>query len=460
MERNLLNKKVTVIGAARSGIGASLLASRKGAKVLLSDNGSPKLSDEILTQLRSFNVDLEFNGHTEKVFDCDFIVTSPGVPVESEVLSNARSKGIPIYSELEFASWFAKGKIIAVTGTNGKTTTTALIHHILKNAGYKTLIGGNIGEAFSNIVEQTDDETISVLEVSSYQLDLIEGFHPNVAMILNITPDHLDRYENDFSKYISSKFRITKNLDEGDLFIYNKDDENIVKNLVRGKFSIQSFSAQDTSFATSFIVDGKIYIRESDNIDLPEATAEKLNLVIDVNEMLIKGIHNYYNAMAAILATKFVGCDLKKISEGLSTFKGVEHRLEVVRVLNGVTYINDSKATNVRSTYYALKSYDQNIILILGGREKGNDYDEIRELVKERVKVIFAFGESRDKIKNYFEGIIPVVVCNTLDEVVSEANKIAVAGDIVLFSPACKSFDQFTDFEHRGRTFKELVNRL
>jgi UDP-N-acetylmuramoylalanine--D-glutamate ligase len=460
MERNLLNKKVTVIGAARSGIGASLLASRKGAKVLLSDNGSPKLSDEILTQLRSFNVDLEFNGHTEKVFDCDFIVTSPGVPVESEVLSNARSKGIPIYSELEFASWFAKGKIIAVTGTNGKTTTTALIHHILKNAGYKTLIGGNIGEAFSNIVEQTDDETISVLEVSSYQLDLIEGFHPNVAMILNITPDHLDRYENDFSKYISSKFRITKNLDEGDLFIYNKDDENIVKNLVRGKFSIQSFSAQDTSFATSFIVDGKIYIRESDNIDLPEATAEKLNLVIDVNEMLIKGIHNYYNAMAAILATKFVGCDLKKISEGLSTFKGVEHRLEVVRVLNGVTYINDSKATNVRSTYYALKSYDQNIILILGGREKGNDYDEIRELVKERVKVIFAFGESRDKIKNYFEGIKPVVVCNTLDEVVSEANKIAVAGDIVLFSPACKSFDQFTDFEHRGRTFKELVNRL
>jgi UDP-N-acetylmuramoylalanine--D-glutamate ligase len=460
MERNLLNKKVTVIGAARSGIGASLLASRKGAKVLLSDNGSPKLSDEILTQLRSFNVDLEFNGHSEKVFDCDFIVTSPGVLVESEVLSNARSKGIPIYSELEFASWFAKGKIIAVTGTNGKTTTTALIHHILKNAGYKTLIGGNIGEAFSNIVEQTDDETISVLEVSSYQLDFIEGFHPNVAMILNITPDHLDRYENDFSKYISSKFRITKNLDEGDLFIYNKDDENIVKNLVRGKFSIQSFSAQDISFATSFLADGRIYIRESDNIDLPEATAEKLNLVIDVNEMLIKGIHNYYNAMAAILAAKFVGCDLKKISEGLSNFKGVEHRLEVVRVLNGVTYINDSKATNVRSTYYALKSYDQNIILILGGSEKGNDYDEIRELVKERVKVIFAFGESRDKIKNYFEEIIPVVVCNTLDEVVSEANKIAVAGDIVLFSPACKSFDQFTDFEHRGRTFKELVNRL
>lgn len=460
MEKNLLNKKVTVIGAARSGIGASLLASRKGAKVLLSDNGSPKLSDEILNQFKSLNVELEFGGHTDKVFDCDFMVTSPGVPVKSEVLMKAITKGFPIYSELEFASWFAKGKIIAVTGTNGKTTTTALIHHILKNAGFKTLIGGNIGEAFSNIVEQTDDQTISVLEVSSYQLDLIDSFHPDVAMILNITPDHLDRYDNDFSRYISSKFRITKNLDEGDLFIYNKDDESIVKNLSRGKFLVQSFSAFDTSFATAFLFDGKIYVRESDNIDLPEASAEKLNLVIDVNKMLIKGIHNYYNAMAAILATKFVGCDLKKISEGLSTFRGVEHRLEFVRIINGVTYINDSKATNVRSTYYALKSYDSNIILILGGREKDNNYDEIRDLVKERVKIIFAFGESRDKIKNYFKEIKPVIVCNTLDEVVNETIKTAVAGDIVLFSPACKSFDQFIDFEHRGKTFKELVNRL
>jgi len=460
MEKNLLNKKVTVIGAARSGIGASLLASRKGAKVLLSDNGSPKLSDEILNQFRSLNVELEFGGHTDKVFDCDFMITSPGVPVKSEVLMKAITKGIPIYSELEFASWFAKGRIIAITGTNGKTTTTALIHHILKNAGFKTLIGGNIGEAFSNIVEQTDDQTISVLEVSSYQLDLIDSFHPDVAMILNITPDHLDRYDNDFSRYISSKFRITKNLDEGDLFIYNKDDESIVKNLSRGKFLVQSFSAFDTSFATAFLFDGKIYVRESDNIDLPEASAEKLNLVIDVNKMLIKGIHNYYNAMAAILATKFVGCDLKEISEGLSTFRGVEHRLEFVRIINGVTYINDSKATNVRSTYYALKSYDSNIILILGGREKDNNYDEIRDLVKERVKIIFAFGESRDKIKNYFKEIKPVIVCNTLDEVVNETIKTAVAGDIVLFSPACKSFDQFIDFEHRGKTFKELVNRL
>lgn len=460
MKTDLRNTKISVIGAARSGIAASMLAARKGANVFLSDSGSPKLSNEILDQLKNLNIELEFGNHSEKVFNCDFIITSPGVPVDSEVLIKARSKGLSIYSELEFASWFAEGRIIGVTGTNGKTTTTALIHHILKNSGFKTLIGGNIGEAFSNIVEQTDEETISVLEVSSYQLDLIESFHPDVAMILNITPDHLDRYENDFSKYIASKFRITKNLCERDLFVYNKDDENIVNNFSRGRFLTQSFSVYEPNFATAFFVDGKIYVRERDNIDLPEAAAEKLKIVIDVNEMLIRGIHNYYNAMAAILAAKFIGCDLKKISEGLATFRGVEHRLEVVRILDGVTYINDSKATNVRSTYYALKSYDANIILILGGREKGNDYDEIKDLVKERVKLVFAFGESRDKIKNYFDRIKPVIVCNTLDEVVKEAHKKASPGDVVLFSPACKSFDQFNDFEHRGRTFKELVNKL
>ncbi|MGB9664984.1 MAG: UDP-N-acetylmuramoyl-L-alanine--D-glutamate ligase [Ignavibacteria bacterium] len=460
MKTDLRDTRISIIGAARSGIAASMLAARKGAKVFLSDSSSPKLSDEILNQLRNLNVEIEFGNHSVKVFDCDFIVTSPGVPVDSEVLIRARSQGIPIYSEIEFASWFAKGRIIGITGTNGKTTTTALIHHILKNSGFKTVIGGNIGDPFSNVVEQTDEKTISVLEVSSYQLDLIESFHPNVAIILNISPDHLDRYENNFSKYIASKFRITKNLGEEDLFIYNKDDGNIVNNFSRGKFLTQSFSAFDTSFATIFLANGKIYLRERNNIDLPETTSEKLNLVIDVNEMLIKGIHNYYNAMAATLAAKFMGCDLKKIAEGLSTFRGVEHRLEVVRILDGVTYINDSKATNVRSTYYALKSYDSNIILILGGREKDNDYDEIKDLVKERVKLIFAFGESRDKIKNYFDGIKQVIVCNSLNEVVKEAHKKASPGDVVLFSPSCKSFDQFNDFEHRGKTFKELVNQL
>lgn len=460
MNKDISNKKITVIGAARSGIAAALLAARKGAKVLLSDAGNPKLSDEIIGRLKDASVTLEFNGHSEKVFECDFIVTSPGVPIESEVLSKAFSKGLNVFSELEFASWFAKGKIIAITGTNGKTTTTALTHYILQNAGFKSFVGGNIGEAFSNFADKTEDDSISVLEISSYQLDLIDSFHPNVAVILNITPDHLERYENNFSKYIASKFRITKNLTGNDLFIYNRDDENITNNLNRKDYLTQSFSVIDTSFATAFFLDGKIFVRESDKTDFPEASMEKIIQVIDTKEMFLKGIHNYYNSMAALLAAKFVGVDLNKIREGLSTFRGVEHRLEVVRNIDGVLFINDSKATNVRSTYYALKSYDAPIILILGGREKGNDYSEIRKLVEEKVKVIFAFGESKEKIKKYFEEITKVEVCDTLEEVVQKSKSIALPGDVVLFSPACKSFDMFTDFEHRGRRFKELVNQL
>ncbi|MFN4111243.1 MAG: UDP-N-acetylmuramoyl-L-alanine--D-glutamate ligase [Ignavibacteria bacterium] len=460
MKVDIRNKKISIIGAARSGIAAALLAARHGANVFLSDSGNPYLSEEILEKLKSASIALEFKHHSEKVYDCDFIVTSPGIPVNSEVLSKAFSKGLKVYAELEFASWFAKGKIIAITGTNGKTTTTALTHYILEKAGFKTFVGGNIGEPFSNFADMTDDNSISVLEVSSYQLDLIDTFKPDVGIILNITPDHLERYQNNFSMYIQSKFRIVKNLGEGDLFIYNRDDENISKNLVRGKFLSQSFSVIDSSFATSFYYDNKIYIRVSDNLNFPDAQLEKNLFVIDTKDMLLKGVHNYYNAMAAILASKFIGCELEKIRDGLITFSGVEHRLEVVRLLDGVLFINDSKATNVRSTYYALKSYDTPIILILGGREKGNDYSEIRELVEERVKVILAFGESKEKIKNYFETITKVIVCDSLEEIVQKSKELALPGDVVLFSPACKSFDMFTDFEHRGRRFKELVNQL
>lgn len=460
MKVDIRNKKISIIGAARSGIAAALLASRHGASVLLSDSGNPSLTEGTLEKLKSASIALELNRHSEKVYDCDFIVTSPGIPVDSEVLSKAYSKGLKVYAELEFASWFAKGKIIAITGTNGKTTTTALTHYILENAGFKTFVGGNIGEPFSNFANKTDDNSITVLEVSSYQLDLIETFKPDVGVILNITPDHLERYQNNFPLYIQSKFRIVRNLGEGDLFIYNRDDENISKNLVRGKFLSQSFSVLDSSFATAYFYDNKIFIRVSDHLDLPDASIEKSLLVINTNEMLLKGVHNYYNAMAAILASKYVGCNLDKIREGLSTFSGVEHRLEIVRMLNGVLYINDSKATNVRSTYYALKSYDSPLILILGGREKGNDYSEIKELVEERVKVILAFGESKEKIKKFFETITKVIVCDSLEEVVQKSKELSLPGDVVLFSPACKSFDMFTDFEHRGRIFKELVNKL
>ena len=460
MKNEIKNLRISIIGAARSGIAAALLAARHGAKVLLSDSGNPALSDEILNKLRNYSIEIELNYHTEKVYDCDFIVASPGVPIDSEVLEKAISKGIKVYSELEFASWFAKGKIIAVTGTNGKTTTTALIHYILKNSGFKTFVGGNIGNAFSNFADQTDEQSITVLEVSSYQLDLIESFHPDVAIILNITPDHLERYNNNFSSYINSKFRVIKNLDEGDVFIYNKDDDNISRTLSRGKFLTQSFSAIDSSFATTFYMDGKIYVRESENKDFPDFTTEKVTLVVDTKQMLLRGIHNYYNSMAALLSSKFIGCDIEHIRNGLLTFQGVEHRLEVVRNLDGVLYVNDSKATNVRSTYYALKSFDSPIVLILGGREKGNDYSEIKTLVDEKVKLILAFGESKEKIEKYFGSITKVIVCETLEEVVQQAKINSLPGDVVLFSPACKSFDMFNNFEQRGKKFKELVNQL
>jgi UDP-N-acetylmuramoylalanine--D-glutamate ligase len=460
MMKELKNLRITILGAKASGIGASQLAARKGAKVLLSDSGNPPELSTYIDQLKSLGIEIELNGHSEKVYDCDFIVTSPGIPLSSKVLQEAFNRGLKVYSEIEFASWFVKGKIIAITGTNGKTTTTALTHHILKNAGFKAFVGGNIGEAFSNFADETTEDSISVIEVSSFQLDLIESFHPDVAIILNITPDHLERYENDFTKYIASKFRITKNLDSKDLFIYNKDDVAIAKNITRGNFITQSFSVIDSSFATAFYSDGKIFIREGDNQNLPDASLETVRLVIDTKEMLLKGIHNYYNSMAAILAAKFVGCDIEKIKTGLSTFKGVEHRLEVVRLLDGVLYINDSKATNVRSTYYALKSYDSPIILILGGRDAGNDYSEIKSLVEERVKLILAFGESKEKIKNFFESITKVVLCDSLEEVVQKSREFSNSGDVVLFSPACKSFDMFQNYEHRGRSFKELVNKL
>ncbi len=458
MELNLLNKKITVIGAGRSGIAASLLAAKKGAKVLLSESGQNNLEPKIFNQLLEANIVTEFGNHTDNVFDCDFIVVSPGVPLDSAVIQKARKIGISIFGELEFASLFAKGKIVGITGTNGKTTTTALTHHLLSNCGFKTFIGGNIGEAFSNFVDKTTDDSITVLEVSSYQLDTIESFHPNVSVILNITPDHLERYENDFSKYISSKFRITLNQKENDLFIYNLDDINITQNIKDGSFIKKSFSIYDQNSASIFLSGESIFIKNYQrNL---QVSLQKPLKVIDTRDLQLVGVHNYYNTMAGILVATYFDCDLEAIRMSLKSFRGVEHRQEVVRVLKGVTFINDSKATNVRSTYYALKSFDPPIILILGGREKDNDYTEIFELVKSKVKFIIAIGETKEKIYNVFSSFKNVIKCDSLQEALEMAYENSSANDIVLFSPACKSFDMFRDFEHRGKTFKEIVNAL
>ncbi|MBU2443986.1 MAG: UDP-N-acetylmuramoyl-L-alanine--D-glutamate ligase [Bacteroidetes bacterium] len=450
MKVDLRNKKVSIIGAARSGIAAAYLAKRQGAQVFLSDATLPEDHDKLRKDFSEKKIDFEFGEHTDKLYDCDVLVTSPGVPTNSEVLIKASNLGLTINSEIEFASWFTNAKIIGITGTNGKTTTTALTNFILQSCGKKSVSAGNIGNAFSLIADQATEDTIIILEISSFQLDHINSFRPNVAVLLNITPDHLERYENKFQKYIDSKFRITKNLSIDDLFIYNLDDDVILKNLQKNDFRKQSFSILKEIENGISVVGNKVYFKFN----------ERNEELISANEILIKGSHNLYNAMAASLAAKFFGCPNDRIKKALQEFRGVEHRLEFVRTLRGVTFINDSKATNVRSTYFALNSYDQLIILILGGREKGNVYQEIIEPVKQKVKLILAIGEAKEKIEKEFAEIKKVIKCNSLEDAVITGFEKSAESDILLLSPACKSFDMFKDFEHRGRRFKEIVNEI
>lgn len=450
MKVDLRNKKVSVIGAARSGIAAAYLAKRQGAQVFLSDATLPEDHDKLRKDFSEKKIDSEFGEHTDKLYDCDVLVTSPGVPTNSDVLIKASNLGLTINSEIEFASWFTNARIIGITGTNGKTTTTALTNFILQSCGKKSTSAGNIGNAFSQIADQTAEDAIIVLEISSFQLDHINSFRPNAAILLNITPDHLERYENDFQKYINSKFRITKNQLSDDLFIFNEDDDVIRNNLKTADFRIQSFSIQKDVENGASVVGDKAYFKFN-------GRNEEL---IATNEILIKGSHNLYNSMAASLAAKFFGCPNDRIRKALQEFRGVEHRLEYVRTLRGVTFVNDSKATNVRSTYFALKSYDQPIILILGGREKGNIFEEIIEPVKQHVKLILAIGESKDKIENEFGALVKVIKCSSLEDAVNMGFEKSVENDILLLSPACKSFDMFKDYEHRGRRFKEIVNEI
>ncbi len=447
---DIKNRKVSIIGSARSGIAAAYLARRQGAEVFLSDESQPENYDELKSKLLENNIQFEFGGHSDKVFECDYLVTSPGVPSNSNVLVKANKLGIVINSEIEFASWFTKAKIIGITGTNGKTTTTALTNYILNLCGKKSLAAGNIGNAFSLIADNAYEDVIIVLETSSFQLDHINSFRPDVAVLLNITPNHLDRYENDFQQYIDSKFRITKNQLNSDLFIYNQDDEVIQNNISKCKITRQSFSILNDVEKGASASGEKVYFNYN-------GRSEEL---ISTKEILIKGSHNLYNSMAASLTAKYFGCPNDGIKKALQEFKGVEHRLELVRTLHGITFINDSKATNVRSTYYALKSFDQPIILILGGREKGNDYQEIIEPIKQNVKFILAIGEAKEKIEGALHQVKKVIKCKTLEEAVDKGYDYADENDIVLLSPACKSFDMFRDYEHRGRRFKDIVNDL
>jgi UDP-N-acetylmuramoylalanine--D-glutamate ligase len=444
------DKHISSIGAKKSGVASAILIKKLGGIPFVSDSALQEKLSDFLEALNEENINYEIGKHSEKVFDCDFMVISPGVPSDSEVIIEAKKKNIKIISEIEFASQFCKGFIIAVTGSNGKTTTTSLIGHLLNNADKKCYTAGNIGLAFSEIVLDIKEDEFVSLEVSSFQLDFIEKFKPNIALILNITPDHLNRYNNNFEEYRKSKYRIFENQNENDLLILNADDETIKKYPIETKSKKMFFSLLNKIENGCYLKDGKIIFCEDG----------KEIFQFEDKELKIKGEHNYANAMASIIVAKSIDCEDEKIIEGLKSFNGVEHRLELVAEINGVKYINDSKATNIDSVRYALRSFDNPIYLILGGLDKGNDYEKIKPLVLDKVKKIFAIGSSAEKIFQFFHHDMKVEIKNSLEECVKAANMEARDGDIVILSPACASFDMFENYEHRGKVFKNVVESL
>ncbi|MCW8803975.1 MAG: UDP-N-acetylmuramoyl-L-alanine--D-glutamate ligase [Ignavibacteriaceae bacterium] len=443
-------KKISVIGAARSGVAAAKLVKRLGGIPFVSDFSPEGKLEDALNQLKNENIDFEFGGHSDRVYGSSLMIVSPGVPNDSPLLKNARSKSIKLVSEIEFAYHYCKGRIIAITGTNGKTTTTSLCGHVFNTCRYKTHVAGNIGLAFSEVVLDVKEGEFVSLEVSSFQLDLTEKFKPAAALILNITPDHLNRYENSLDKYAESKQKIYENQDNKDFLILNKDSKTVIKYLSEHKSKSFFFSLNEEQNDGCFYADGEVVFKINGK--------EKFRC--SRNDINIRGEHNLANAMSVICAAKVFNLDNEGIIYGLKTFESVEHRLELVREINGVKYINDSKATNVDSVWYALKSFDEPILLILGGQDKGNDYDQIKDLVIHKVKKIYAIGSSAEKVFNFFHNEVKVEIEKSLEDAVKSSSIEANKGDVVLLSPACASFDMFNNYEHRGKVFKEAVTKL
>lgn len=447
---NLENKKITILGAERSGRAAAILVKKLGGFPFVSDLADEKKIDKALEILRSAGIPFEAGQHSEKVFDCDFIIISPGVPSESKVVLKAKEKNIPIIGELEFASRFCRGKIIAITGTNGKTTTTSLMDHVINLSGRKSYSAGNIGSAFSEIALDVKEDEFVSLEVSSFQLDFNEKFIPFISMILNITPDHMNRYDYNLDNYAKAKLSIFKNQTGEQILIKNGDDQILNKFSFDSNAVIKEFSLSKELQNGAFVLGENIINNENG----------KTIFTCDVKDISLPGEHNRANAMAVIIAANCIGLPQEKIIEGLRSFKGVEHRLEFVKEINGVKYINDSKATNVDSVWYALRSFNEPLFLILGGQDKGNDYDQIKELVEQKVEKIYAIGSSAETVFKYFHSIVKVELKDSMEACVKAANQDTRDGDIVLLSPACASFDMFENYEHRGRVFKQLVEDL
>lgn len=442
--------KLVVLGGGESGVGAAILGKDKGMEVFLSDMGN--LKPDYKVTLLEENIEFEEGQHTEeKILDADIVVKSPGIPPYAPMVEKIAAKGIPVLSEIEFAGRYTDAKMVCITGSNGKTTTTLLTYHILSKAGLNVGLAGNVGKSLALQVAR-DPHEVYVIELSSFQLENMYDFKANIAVIMNITPDHLDRYDHKMENYVKAKFRILQNQTPEDYFIYWQDDP-IVREQIRHvqlEAMQMPFSEFEQEGSHAFVKDGIVkFVAPGEVWEIPR---DKLSLT---------GLHNLYNSMAAGLSASLLDIRKDTIRKALEDFEAVEHRLEYVTTVNGVRYVNDSKATNVNSTWYALESMTTPTVLILGGKDKGNDYSEIEDLVKEKVKAIVCMGKDNSKILDFFKGKVPVISdTHSMEEAVAECARLANEGDLVLLSPCCASFDLFTSYEDRGRQFKECVRKL
>lgn len=450
---DLSGARVTVVGGARSGVAAATLLARFGADVFVTDAG--EIESAFSAELSDAGVPFESMGHSDRAIEADLVVISPGVPDSAPIVRDIQRRGIPIYSEIEAASWFCRAPVVAITGSNGKTTTASLLGHVFRSAGFEAVVGGNIGYPFSSFAADVSPQSIVVLEVSSFQLDHIDTFRPRVSVLLNITPDHLDRYDHKYENYIRSKFRVFENQEADDTYIFNHDDpvvrpRSLALMQQRPSPAALGFSLETELDRGAFVRDGELIIRINEEESLMRE-----------EELTLQGKHNLYNSLAAAMAARVMEVGSEAVRQSLMTFEGVPHRLEFVREVDGVRYVNDSKATNVNAVWYALESFREPVVLILGGRDKGNDYGSLVPLIRKKTRGIVAIGESRAKIIDELGDVAPTCMeADSMEEAVRLASALARPGDVVLLSPACASFDMFENYEHRGDVFRQAVNEL
>ena len=442
--------RVVVLGGGESGIGSAVLAKVKGFDVFLSDMGN--ISEKYVAMLEEWKIPFEQGGHTEElILNADEVIKSPGIPSTAAMVQKIEDKGIKIISEIEFAGRYDSAKKVCITGSNGKTTTTSLIYHLLQQAGLNVGLGGNIGKSYAYQVA-TENFDIYVLELSSFQLDNVYDFKADIAIITNITPDHLDRYGYNMENYVKSKFRITRNMSDDDCFIFCSDDEITINHLTKIVVKAQQlpFTQKQVVPQGAYLKDDRIIVRYKE---------QECDMYLQ--ELALGGKHNVYNSMAAALAAKAMDIDNAAIREGLATFQAVEHRLEKVLSIKDVLYINDSKATNVDAAWYALECQTRPVVWIVGGTDKGNDYSSLVPLAKEKVKAIICMGLDNEKIHAAFGEVVSKMYdVTSAQDAVKTAHKIATSGDVVLLSPCCASFDLFKNYEDRGRQFKDAVRSL